>query len=83
MKLWNQLSLSLSIADDLKYVLEALLIDWNQNSPEKDIIEMKFAQLLNSKQDLYLSQETFDILRGLSIFLGIYDNHYFAILSLT
>ena len=76
LKLWNQISLSLSMADDLKYVLKILLIDWNQNSFEKDIIEMKFSQLLNSKQDVYLSQETFDILRGLSIILGIYDNHY-------
>ena len=73
--IWNQISRSLSTADDLKYVLEALIIDWNQNSFEKDIIEMKFTQLINSKQDVYLSQETFDILRGLSIFLGIYNNH--------
>ena len=77
MKLWNQISLSLSIADDLKHMLEFLLIDWNQNSSEIDIIEMQFAQLLNLDQDIYLSQETFDILRGLSIFLGIYSYHSF------
>ena len=77
MKLWNQISLSLSIADDLKHMLEFLLIDWNQNSSEIDIIEMQLAQLLNLDQDIYLSQETFDILRGLSIFLGIYTYHSF------
>ena len=74
-RFYNTISMNLSKADKyfdaLKLVLEVPFRYSNQTFSGADDIEFELAKILNLNQ-MYLSQETFDILRGMAVLLSNY-----------